>query len=178
MPTHLKYPQWVCKPRMMWNHWKHFEKMTEDWYISCLGGHKWLENRASEAHIHTFKSASNGHADQDWCETSGKKSEKINKNQNFDLFFVQNVLRMGHLRPIFYTPLKLEIMFVTKFWTITHMHVFTPFHRHYATVWVTYGTGSRRVGKCLLSFHFRVCHNHHLSHYTYCRHLLVDSWSF
>ena len=25
--------------------------MTEDWYISCLGGQKWLENRASEAHI-------------------------------------------------------------------------------------------------------------------------------
>ena len=72
---------------MMWNHWKIFDKMTEDLNCDLFVGPKWPGNWASGANIqHTSKSSSNWHVHQDWCETSGQFFEKMIKDRNFDLF--------------------------------------------------------------------------------------------
>ena len=87
----------------MWNQWKIFEKIF--WVP------KWHRNWASAADIqHTSKSSSNWHINQDWCETSGKFMRKLLKTRIFIYFGAQNGKKIGPLRPIFSTRLKVLAM--------------------------------------------------------------------
>ena len=64
---------------------------------------------------HTYKSSSNCHVIQDWWETSGKW-EKWPKTGIFTYLGTQGGPKIGPLRPIFHTPLK---VFTMRIWSNT-----------------------------------------------------------
>ena len=92
---------------MMWNHWKIFDKMTEDLNYDLFGGPKWPGNWVSGANIqHTSKISSNWHVHQDWCETSGKCLRKWPKTGILTYLGAQSGPKIGPLRTIFSTHIK------------------------------------------------------------------------
>ena len=104
---HLKvHPISMLKKKMIQNQWKLFEKMTDDLKHDLL----WAQmtwNMASEADIqHTSKSSLNWHVNQDWCETGGKFLRKLPKTRILTYLEAQSGPKIGLLRPIFSTPLK------------------------------------------------------------------------
>ena len=104
---------------MMWNQRKIFQKMTEDLNYDPFWGSNWPRNWASEADIqHTSKSSNNWQVNQDWCETSGKFLRKWPKTGIFTYFGTQSGPKIGPLRPIFSTHLRLKV-FAMSMWSDT-----------------------------------------------------------
>ena len=112
--THCwKYLQWACGTILMWNHWKHFEKVTKVQNFCLLWGPKCPKD---EVHIHISESSSNEHIKQDWCESRGNFSTKSQKPEFWLFWRPKMALKVWLLELIFYTPTKvtptsLEIKF-------------------------------------------------------------------
>ena len=102
--------------------WRNDKKQTFD----PFGGLKCPDNRAYEAHIlHSSKSISTEHVKQYWCWTKWNVLRKWPKTGIFTYFGAHNGPKIGTLRPIFYTPLKvapmsmqnkIEVNTVETFW--------------------------------------------------------------
>ena len=72
-----------------------------------FGGRKWPGNWASRANIqHTSKSSPYWHVHKDWCATSGKFFRKLPKTGILTYLGAQSGPKIGPLRPIFSTRLK------------------------------------------------------------------------
>ena len=78
------------------------------WFeLWSIWGPKWPGNWASVANIqHTSKSSRNWHVHQDWCATSGKFLRKWPKTGILTSLGAQSGPKIGPLRPIFSTHLK------------------------------------------------------------------------
>ena len=108
--THRWKYMWACEAILMWNQRKLFEKMTKDLNFDLLWGPKWFQNWASEAHIpHTAESTCE-HVKQYWCETSENFLRKWPKSRILTYFGIQNGPKIGPLRPIVCTFLKVAPM--------------------------------------------------------------------
>ena len=104
----------TCTPRLMWNQWKFFEKMTKDRNFDLFGGPKWPRNWASEVHIlHTYKSTWNEHVKQYCCETSENFLRKW-PNTDLSYFGAQNGPEIGPLRGTYFTRLWQQLQCAYK----------------------------------------------------------------
>ena len=69
---YLQWTRWTLEAKLMWNQWKHFEKVTKYQTFDLIWGPKRPRNWAFEAHnFHISASSFNGHIKQDWCESRG-----------------------------------------------------------------------------------------------------------
>ena len=110
----------------MWNQWKIFEKITKDLKHVPFWGPKWLGSWRSEANIqHTSKDSSNWHVNQDWCKT--KYLRKWPKTRIFTYFVIWSGPKIGPLRPIFSSHLKLLAMSMRSNTDMKRMRIFTYF---------------------------------------------------
>ena len=101
--------------------------MTKDLNQVLFWGPKWPGNGAYEVDIqHTSKSSSNWHANQDWCETSGNVWRKCPKTGSFTYFGTQSCPKIGLLRLIFSTHLK---VFAMNMWSNTDVKYWKRFEK-------------------------------------------------
>ena len=89
----------------------YMRKWLKTWTMIYLRGPKWLGNWASRANIqHTSKRSSSWHVHHDWCQTSGKFVRKRLKTGIFTYFGCKSGPKIGPLRTIFSTHLKVLAM--------------------------------------------------------------------